>query len=1147
MKYIFDGNWKFLEMPVDTSFEKAMENLESFMPVDVPHDWLIYDSTELYRDGTGFYYKEFVWTDTDRKAFLTFDGIYMDSRVYVNGKEAGVCKYGYTTFTLDITGFLKEGVNKIAVSALFKAPNSRWYSGAGIYRHVWLHIKENTFIPENGIYVSTEETEKGFKLYVDTLIKGEAPEEAEIELELFNRERERIEMFEPCAIRKETPEGIRSDGCYLCKNVKRWSPEEPYLYTLSVRLKLNEAVLQEEKIRIGFRTAEFNHEKGFFLNHKYMKLQGVCEHFDLGALGSAFNTDALRRRFIILKDMGVNAIRCSHGMASPEFIDLADEIGFLIISEAFDMWERSKTPYDYARFFPEWKEWDVERWICRDRNHPSVILWSIGNEIYDTHADAERGPLLTGQLKGLVEKWDYRYNGRTTIASNYMPWENAGICADIVGIAGYNYAEKHYEKHHKEHPERVIYGSETSSIVASRGIYHFPLSASILSDDDGQCSALGNSPTSWGAKSMEDCVTVDRDIPWSLGQFIWTGFDYLGEPTPYHSKNSYFGQSDTAGFPKDSYYVWKSAWTDYKKKPMIHIFPYWDFNPGQLVDVRVCSNAPEVELFLNGRSLGKKTLNRAPGSGKRIIADYRVPYEKGILRAEAYSETGEIVETAERHSFGDSVKICLKADKRIIHAGAEELIFVEISTEDMEGNPVENAVDRVFVDVSGAGRLVGLDNGDSTDYDSMKGVSKRLFSGKLLAVIAPADSVGEIHVKVRGRGLEAAEAKFTCEKGTLPPLYNEKISHIEKNKERNIVSGKEFEIPVRRITIEAEDGQVFSKEQTVLYANIKVFPAEATDKAVEFRAVDNSGNTGNLVTLSAKDGRVKMTALGDGEFRLRATSKSGTENIRIISELEYRIEGLGTAYKNPYDFIAGSMYSSCEGEVSNGNERGVATARDGITRVTYSGLDFGEIGSDEITIPIFTLTGEPYPIEIWEGIPGREGAELLIKAVYQKESRYNVYQHETWKLKRRIKRNTEISFVAHAKMHIKGFSFRKYEKSELRLFAVEADMIYGDSYRICENSVKGIGNNVSLIFKDMNFGEDGISGIRILGKSGLKKNTIHIKFSDGEKEEREIIEFAGACEWTEREFELSTRRGTWEVTFIFLPGSDFDFKWFEFF
>ena len=296
-------------------------------------------------------------------------------------------------------------------------------------------------------------------------------------------------------------------------------------------------------------------------------------------------------------------------------------------------------------------------------------------------------------------------------------------------MAGYNYGEKYYEEHHAEHPDWMMYGSETSSVVQSRGIYHFPLRQAVLSDEDEQCSSLGNSTTSWGAKSWQKCITDDRDPEYIWGQFIWTGFDYIGEPTPYHTKNSYFGQIDTAGFPKDSYYVFQAEWTDVKKAPMVHLFPYWDFNPGQMIDVQACTNAPSVELFVNGKSCGKQYIDHV--HGLKLVPDWQVAYEPGTITAVAYDEYGAEIARDSHTSFGDSRRIVLSTDQNKMTADCEDMCFVEVSVLDEQGNPVENAADYVKAEISGPGRILGMDNGDSTDYDAYKTTVRKLFSGKL--------------------------------------------------------------------------------------------------------------------------------------------------------------------------------------------------------------------------------------------------------------------------------------------------------------------------------------------------------------------------------------------------------------------------------
>lgn len=1213
MKRLFNGGWSFWCGEPDLDVSEAGKHLTEFQKVDLPHDWLIADAKNLYRDGCGFYRKIFSMQPKENKRYsLIFEGVYMDTTIWVNEQQAGEWKYGYSTFEIDLTPFVKAGENEILVSVNFRSPNSRWYSGAGIYRDVWFRETTKTYIRENGVYIHTEACgekegkEPDFLLYADTEIVGdawdevrhtlyakrEAPPEIELPFELLlGDEMELVEEASP----EETYAGSeRADFCvsetiifhntnkntniYRVKSPRCWDVEHPHLYILKTGLWKDGEIIQEEYSQIGFRSIAFDPEQGFLLNGRKVKLNGVCEHHDLGALGAAFHRAAMARKFRILKEMGVNALRGTHNMTAPAVVELADEMGILMISEAFDMWERSKTTYDYARFFKEWSERDVESWVMRDRNHPCIIMFSIGNEIYDTHVDAH-GREITVRLRDLVKKYDYRRNAGITIGSNYMPWENAQLCADEVKLAGYNYGEKYYEEHHKAHPDWVIYGSETSSIVQSRGIYHFPLRASILTEDDEQCSSLGNSPTSWGAKSMERCVCEDRDMDFSMGQFLWTGFDYIGEPTPYHTKNSYFGQVDTAGFPKDAYYVWQSAWTDYRKAPMIHIFPYWDFNEGQSIDIRVCSNAPFVELFCNGKSCGRQQLTHEKGSGHHIIADYSLPYEKGVLYAVAYDEEGNVTARETKASFGNSAEIVLRASGRAAVANGRDLFFVEIGTHDENENVVENAVDRVTVQVEGAGHLVGLDNGDSTDEDSYKGNSRRLFSGKLLAIIETGTIPGAVRIRVSGKGLKSAE--LVCEaveidqmltfmKGekaqriyhnfwqdlceeTYAPGPTELIEdHEERQRERQEdeqkqsqkerLDEKQEEIPVRKITLCSPMGQKLSKEQPYLTVEAEVEPKEATDRQLMFRVVDEHGVDSNLVRLLVQGHTAQLHAMGDGSFYLRCMSRSGTDRIRVISQLEFTVEGMGQAYRNPYELISGSLYTSYQGEVSNGNERGVATARDGETVVTFGNIDFGPVGSDKITMPIFALTSEEYPIRIYEGVPGEEGCQLLADVVYQKPSIWNTYQEETYSLAKRVTGINTISVAVHQKIHLKGFVFKKLQKAWLSLNAAEADSVYGDTFTKEECAITGIGNNVTITYTEMDFGEEGTAGIRICGRAPESSNSLHIRFLQGEEESKQLVEFPMCGEYIEKEFSLIPVKGKWDVSFVFLPGSCFDLQ-----
>ncbi|MDE6128886.1 MAG: glycoside hydrolase family 2, partial [Lachnospiraceae bacterium] len=437
------------------------------------------------------------------------------------------------------TKYLQAGDNVIMVRVDHHEPNSRWYSGAGIYRNVWLKTVPAVHFASDGIYVAVKRQEEDFLVEIEAELAGFAMRTGmavenggaaqEAGSSAVARIRHGGKLITEGRITKEA-DSILLKGVILVEKPKLWDAENPNLYELELELDNGDV----EKTVFGFREFVFSPEKGFLANGKQVKLHGVCEHHDLGSLGAAFNKAAMRRKLVTLKKMGVNAIRTSHNMPAPEFMELADEMGFYVDSEAFDMWEESKTEYDYARFFPEWAAKDVASWIRRDRNHPSVIMWSIGNEIHDTNV--ARGLEVTKMLTGYVKEHDPKGNAMVTIGSNYMPWEGAQNCADVVKLAGYNYLERYYDEHHEAHPDWMIYGSETSSAVQSRGVYHFPLSQSILTEDDEQCSSIGNSRPSWAGKSVEFCIYMDRAREFAAGQFLWTGHDYIGEPTPYHTK-----------------------------------------------------------------------------------------------------------------------------------------------------------------------------------------------------------------------------------------------------------------------------------------------------------------------------------------------------------------------------------------------------------------------------------------------------------------------------------------------------------------------------------------------------------------------------------------------------------------------------------
>ncbi|MCL1997756.1 MAG: DUF4982 domain-containing protein [Turicibacter sp.] len=1058
---LFNKNWHFKKVTTSTATD--------WQPVNIPHDWLICDSDRLYETSIGYYKKEWYAAalQANQRAILYFDGVYMDSELYVNDKLVGAWKYGYTAFHYDITDFISPDnpIQTIMLKINYQSPNSRWYSGAGIYRDCHLIIKNADHFKIHGIYVTPiKQADNSWNVSI----------KAEVESHANYIVQHTIENTENTT--------VLPTGDIKIADPSLWDTENPHCYTLKSELIVNGKITDTVCTRFGFREIHFDPQTGFYLNGVNLKINGVCQHHDLGALGAAVHRDALYRQMLILKDMGVNAIRTAHNPPAEIFMELADEMGFLVMSEFSDVWKRPKTTYDYARFFEEWIERDVASWIRRDRNCPSIIMWSIGNEIYDTHADYEDGLNTLQMLIDLVKKHDPDTHGHITLCSNYMAWENTQKCADILKLVGYNYAEYLYDEHHKNRPDWIIYGGETAATVQSRGVYHFPLNASVLSDDDLQCSALGNSTTSWGAKSSEICIKNHRDRNFIFGQFIWSGTDYIGEPTPYHTKNSYFGQIDTAGFPKDSYYVFKAGWTNYKKSPFVHLFPYWDWSDGQPIDVRICSNAPKVELFLNNRSLGKKEID--------LVANYVVPYERGILKAYAYDENGDIIAEDSRESFGDVKNLSLQ------HTNMGELVFTHVIAVDSHGKSVDNANNRINISVQG-GELIGTDNGDSTDMESYKQSSKRLFGGKLLAISKP----------------------------TAPDFsVSAKIDKID--------------IPVRKIELSEDNFEIVAK----------IFPKNASAKnigSLDWRLTNANGVDSSLgkIEPSADGFFARIIPKGDGVAYVRCAVNNGHKHIDIISVLPVKIEGYGRPFLNPYEFVAGSLYNLSNEPMTNGNDRGVATLRDRDSHVGFADLDFGAYGSDEITMWLFPLLSNPFPIEIWLGMPN-EG-EHLCTVTYDSGSIWNTYQAVKYRLPKRLQGIVTIAFLFKQKVHIKGFVFTKQNRMDNPIAFADSDEIYGDTFVISQNAVEKIGNNVTITFQDLDF--SGSKGaIELCSRSSQDKNSIKIVFSGSNGETINMITLLATSEYKASVSALEVPLiGKGDLSFIFLPGCDIDLAWFR--
>lgn len=1138
IKRLFCDKWEFAETPLGTNYD----DVSGWHPVDVPHDWLIYDVNGLYRDSTGWYRRYIDVKDDGLRTILRFDGVYMDCRVYVN--RVCVCEHinGYTTFEADITDSLSAGTNLIAVRVDHRSPNSRWYSGAGIYRNVWLCRCNETHILSGGVYISAHTDGR-----VAVTVEAERPQKQPIdELTLRTAVLDgskviaETEYYLTAADKSLIPAHLTRSGCRYSINEQRlrvnsprlWSLDDPKLYTCLSEIKKNGEVIDSCEVRFGFRSAEFTPDRGFFLNGESIKLHGCCEHHDLGALGSAVNKAALRRKLMKLRSMGANAIRTTHNPPAPELMELADETGFLVLSEFTDVWECAKTEYDYARHWKSCFRGDIADWVRRDRNSPSVIAWSIGNEIPDTGAD-EHGQEITSLMKAIVLKNDPRGNAAVTIGSNQMRSENGRKCADILGLAGYNYSEELYEAHHSEHPEWCIYGSETSSILSSRGVYHQPPEESILSDDDGQCSSLGNTRPIWAAKNWEYCIIPERDLDYCAGMFIWSGFDYIGETYPYETKNCYYGQFDTAGFEKDGAYVFRSAWVSREEEPMVHIFPHWDSSEGELIDVRVISNAPTVSLYLNGELIKEQDFDRE--HGKELFLDVRIPYQKGELLAIARDENGKETAREVQRSFGDAAILNAVPDKTTLAADGRDMIFVEIAAYDKDGIFCANANDRVTVSVTGAGRLVGLDNGDSTDFEQYKGVSRRLFSGRLLAMIAAKDTAGDITVKLTSPNMGETVLTLKAE----PAAAIEGVSCSEENRPTPLVcASAEKDISVRRVEFVSESRE-FTPERKVIRFETKYLPVNASYRDITYRLTDKCGITSGLAAIIDSDENgVTVECMGDGEFFLRALVRNGRESFGVLSSVRLVGTGLGAALYDGCELVEGGRYTLSGGEVMNGIEHGVRIGAGG----GYFGIrniDLGSFGSDTLVLPVFAMTSEPFMIKVYDGTP--ESGELLGEFEYHEPSEWLTFRPITCRLNKILKGVHTICIASEQSADFEGVRFERRVKEHTEIFASDRESIHGDSFTETENAITGIGNNVIISFGWFDFGSKSPSGIVINGRSDIPLNNIEI-MTEGDTEKRYVCGFTESRDYSEQTFPVEGLTGKIKISLVFLPGCSFDLR-----
>ena len=764
----FDADWLFI-LADSAQMSKPEYNDRHWRRLNLPHDWAIEGDFSAGNPsgagggalpgGVGWYRKHFRIREVARY-FLEFDGIYMNSTVYINGEKLGSRPYGYSSFEFEITRFLRTGDNVIAVRVdNSDQPNSRWYSGCGIYRHVWFTETSAVHVSHWGVHVET--TAKGkAKVTVDVNGRGQ------VQNTLYDKNGAAIDV---ATGRKST---LKVPGSQL----RLWSPQNPYTYKIRTRVLVDGKVVDEVWTTTAFRDFRFDAKTGFWLNGKNMKINGVCEHHDLGCLGAALNDDALHRKLVKLKQMGCNAIRTSHNPPAPELLNMCDTMGFIVMDESFDMWRRRKTQNDYARFFDEWHERDLRDLVLRDRNHPCILMWSIGNEVLEQWSSADADTLTLEQANLILNAG----HDASTLARDGETSVNTMLCehlADIVrrydttrpvtagcnepspdnhlfkgsglDIVGFNYHHEWIKDVPKNFPDRPFIMTESVSALQTTGNYIMPSDQIIkapkewwlpYTDPSFMCSAYDNMHASWSTTHEQNWDVV-KNTPYCGGQFIWTGFDYIGEPTPYGfpARSSYFGIIDLSGQPKDVYYMYQSEWTD---KPVLHLFPHWNWLEGQDIDLWCYYNhADEVELFVNGRSQGvrRKSSSFVPASAVTPYhVCWRVKYEPGEVKVVA-RKGGNVVGLKTLRTAGQPDHLRLTIDysgyqQNSKSTSPSHLTFVKVEVVDRDGNLCPWAENQVFFESVGA-RIVGVDNGSQFSMERFKDTKRKAFFGRCMVVL----------------------------------------------------------------------------------------------------------------------------------------------------------------------------------------------------------------------------------------------------------------------------------------------------------------------------------------------------------------------------------------------------------------------------
>jgi len=795
----FTEGWRF-HLTDEPQASSANFDDTAWRTLDLPHDWSIEGTFSpdhparpgggALPGGVGWYRKTFVVPSSDHgKCFyIDFDGVYWNSSVWFNDTLLGYRPNGYISFRYDLTPHIRFGEkNVIAVRVdNSQQPNSRWYSGSGIYRNVWLSVVNPVHVAHWGTYITTPSvSEQSATMVIRTNVANHHTQVENVEITqiLLNADGKELNRTTR-DIQAEAGQETETEQTIAIHQPHLWNLDHPYLYTVVTELSVDGKLMDRYETASGIRSFEFSPDKGFILNGKNVKINGVCNHHDLGCLGTAVYKRAVERQLEILKEMGCNGIRCSHNPPAPELLDLCDRMGFVVMNEAFDMWRKRKSRYDYAQYFPEWHERDLSDLVKRDRNHPSIFMWSIGNEVLEqwTHADADTltleqanlllnnkrdllpmdsemgvNEMITIKLADIVKRLDPT---RPVIAGcNETRPFNHLFRSGALDIIGFNYHHEDFFTVPQNYPGKPFIAAESVSGLMSRGYYQMPSDSIYVwpvrwdrpfYQPVNHCSSYDNCHVPWGT-SHETNWKITKKLDYVAGTFVWTGFDYLGEPTPFGwpSRSSYFGIIDLAGFPKDIYYMYQSEWAD---REVLHVFPHWNWQSGQIVDVWAYYNhADEVELFLNGKSLGTK---HKTDDDLRVW--WRIPFEPGVLKAISRKD-GNTVLTKEIHTADTPQSIRLTADRSSIASGGKDLSFITVEVLDEKGNTVPTADHLIRFSLDGDGSIAGTDNGDPTDHISLNQPERKLFNGKCLVVVKSGKKKEKMTLIASGEGLKSAE------------------------------------------------------------------------------------------------------------------------------------------------------------------------------------------------------------------------------------------------------------------------------------------------------------------------------------------------------------------------------------------------------